>query len=79
MYKNLSHDTSFISCSLQDIDAAGTIAYDMHAVHCGVCVDITLDVMTLLKEGRSPGEIRDTIDERYRTVGPPTNTTRPPA
>jgi hypothetical protein len=42
--------TSNYSCYVQDVDSAGKITYDTHALGCSICVDITQDVMRLLKE-----------------------------
>lgn len=71
--------TSNLGCYIQDIDSAGRITFDRHAVGCGICVDITLDVMRLLKEGQSSLEIRTYIDAQYGSFGPSTNTPLPEA
>ena len=54
-----------------------TITFDQHALGCGICVDIAQDVMRLRAAGKSPVEIRATIDATYSSFGPPTNTPRP--
>ena len=71
--------TSNLGCYIQDVDTLGTITFDRHATGCGICVDITLDVMRLLKEGRSSLEIRTYIDAQYSSFGPSTNTPLPEA
>jgi hypothetical protein len=53
------------------------LVFDQHAVGCGVCVDITHDVMRLLSEGKTSPEIRTYIDATYSRYGPGTNTPLP--
>lgn len=67
------------ACFVKKIDAAGRVTFDNHASGCGICVDITLDVMRLLREGKSSPEIRTYIDATYSPYGPPTNTPLPVA
>jgi hypothetical protein len=75
---NIGHD-SLRACFVKRIDAAGRVTFDNHASGCGVCVDIALDVMRLLREGESSPDIRAYIDEAYSSSGPPTNTPLPVA
>jgi hypothetical protein len=64
-----------LHCYIQDIDKpTGAITFDYHALGCGICVDITLDVMRLRAEGKSRKDIRAYIDARYSAYGPSTNT-----
>lgn len=69
--------TSNLGCYIQDIDAAGQVTFDNHAAGCGICVDITQDVMRLLRDGKSSREIRAYIDAQYSSFGPSTNTPLP--
>jgi hypothetical protein len=62
--------TSNYACYVSDVDAAGTITYDMHALGCSICVDITRDTQRLLDEGMSVAEIRAEIDASYSAFGP---------
>jgi hypothetical protein len=48
----------------------GTTRFDGHALGCSICVDIALDTMRMLKEGRSVPEIRLNIDAMYSRYGP---------
>ena len=75
---NMGH-TSNRSCYLKDIDVAGEVAFDDHAAGCGICVDITQDVMRLMREGKSSREIRTYIDGQYSSFGPSTDTPLPEA
>ena len=67
----LGHLSSY-DCYVAEAQPGSAIAYDAHAMNCGVCVDITQDTMRLLDEGRSPPEIRAFIDATYAIYGPPT-------
>ena len=69
--------TSNLSCYVSEIGPDGSIVFDDHAAGCGICVDITQDVMRLKREGQSPGEIRTYIDATYGPFGPSTDTPLP--
>lgn len=62
--------TSNYDCYVSSVDASGTITYDSHALGCTLCVDITQDVMRMLREGKSPQEARAYIDSTYARYGP---------
>lgn len=62
--------TSNYSCYVQEMAAGGAIRYDDHAIGCSICVDITQDTMTLLREGKSVAEISRSIDATYARYGP---------
>jgi hypothetical protein len=66
---NIGH-TSNYSCYVSGADDKGVITYDNHALGCSLCVDITQDTMRMLKDGKSPGEIRTLIDSTYAKFGP---------
>ena len=69
--------TSNLSCYISETAADGTVTFDNHAVGCGLCVDITQDVMRLRAEGQSPREVRAYIDAQYSAFGPGTDTPLP--
>ena len=73
---NMMHDSNE-ACFIQDIAEDGTITFDLHAVSCGVCVDIALDVKRMTEEGHSQLAIRHYIDDAYSAVGPSTDTAMP--
>ena len=73
---NMMHDSNE-ACFIQDIAEDGTITFDLHAISCGVCVDIALDVKQMTEAGHSPLEIRHYIDDAYSEVGPSTDTDMP--
>ncbi|MEZ4670333.1 MAG: PCYCGC motif-containing (lipo)protein [Anaerolineae bacterium] len=74
----LNH-ASNADCYIKLILPSGLMSFDQHANGCGVCIDITQDVMRLTREGHSPPEIRAYIDAEYSKYGPPTNTSLPVA
>ncbi len=67
---NVGH-TSNYSCYVSSVDDKGNITFDNHALGCSLCVNITQDVMRMLREGKSPQEARAYIDSTYSKYGPP--------
>ena len=63
--------TSNYSCYIKETKGNGTPMFDDHALGCSVCVDIAQDVLSLTKEGKSPGDIRAAIVSTYSQFGPP--------
>jgi len=66
---NIGH-TSNYDCYVSDVDAQSNITFDNHALGCSICVDITQDVMRMLRDGKSPQEARAYIDATYSRYGP---------
>lgn len=62
--------TSNYDCYVSDVDARGDITFDNHALGCSICVDITQDVMRMMREGKSMPEIRAYVDTTYSKYGP---------
>jgi len=62
--------TSNYACYVSEVASDGSITYDLHAVGCSICVDITRDAMRLLQEDRSLPDIRAEIDRTYSAFGP---------
>lgn len=61
--------TSNYSCYVTEVDSRGAIHFDGHALGCSICVDITLDAIRLLKQGKSVPEIRAFVDATYSKYG----------
>ena len=61
--------TSNYSCYVSGVDDKGKIAFDNHALGCSICVDITQDVMRMLRDGKSPQDARAYIDATYSKYG----------
>ena len=72
----MGHESN-LNCYISDASRPESIAFDNHAAGCGICVDITQDVMRLLGEGKSSPEIRTYVDATYSSFGPGTNTPLP--
>jgi hypothetical protein len=66
-----------LDCYIQEVALDGTITFDNHARGCGICVDITQDVMMLKGQGKLPSAIRAFIDDKYSKFGPSTDTPLP--
>jgi hypothetical protein len=63
--------TSNYSCYVTGMDGAGKLIYDPHALGCSICVDITQDVMRLLRDGQEDiPSIHAYIDQTYGRYGP---------
>ncbi len=61
--------TSNYSCYVQGSDGQGNLTFDDHALGCSLCVDITQDTMRMLKDGKSPPEIKAYVDQTYSKYG----------
>jgi hypothetical protein len=66
---NAGHDSNY-ECYVANAEANGEILYDYHGMYCGICVDITQDVMRLTAEGEAIQDIRTVIDQTYSQYGP---------
>jgi hypothetical protein len=73
---NMGH-TSNLSCYVKQLDKDGGAIFDEHAAGCGICVDITQDVMRMTLEGKAAPEIRTYVDAQYAQFGPSTDTPFP--
>lgn len=62
--------TSNYSCYVAGENSDGTLAFDGHALGCSICVDITVDAMRMLDEGKPMTEIRSFVDQTYSAFGP---------
>jgi len=62
--------TSNYDCYVSGVDDKGNVKFDNHALGCSICVDITQDVMRMMREGKSPQEARAYIDAAYSKYGP---------
>ncbi|MBI5352735.1 MAG: hypothetical protein HZB50_08880 [Chloroflexi bacterium] len=62
--------TSNYDCYVSGKDAESKITFDNHALGCSICVDITQDVMRMLRDGKSPQDARTYVDTKYSQYGP---------
>jgi hypothetical protein len=65
----VGHKSNY-DCYVSEVNSGGRITFDNHALGCSICVDITQDVMRILKDGKSPEEARAYIDATYSKYGP---------
>ena len=61
--------TSNYDCYVSAVDASRKITFDNHALGCSICVDISQDVMRMLREGKSSQNARAYIDATYSKYG----------
>lgn len=66
---NIGHSSNY-DCYVSNVDDKGSFTFDNHALGCSICVDITQDVMRMLRDGKSPQEARVYIDATYSKYGP---------
>jgi hypothetical protein len=62
--------TSNYACYVKEVGEDGAITFDSHSLGCSICVDITQDVMRMVREGKPAPEIRAAIDATYAQYGP---------
>ena len=67
------HKSNYNCYVAKDGGPGSVLDFDNHAMGCGICVDITQDVMTMQQEGKSVDEMREVINQRYGTFGPSTD------
>lgn len=63
-----------LGCYVKEFRPDGSIEFDPHATGCSICVDITQDVMRLMRQGQALKTIRAYIDQQYSPYGPSTHT-----
>lgn len=66
---NIGH-TSNYDCYVSNVDDKGKVTFDNHALGCSICVDITQDVMRMLRNGKTPQDARVYVDATYSKYGP---------
>ncbi len=60
--------------SLKDCFITDAGAYDAHAGGCAVCLGETQEIEMFLAQGLAVSTIRARIEQRWSTIGPPTET-----
>jgi hypothetical protein len=66
---SVGHKSNY-DCYVAEGDAKSNFTFDNHALGCSICVDITQDVMRMLRDGKSPQDARAYIDATYAKYGP---------
>ena len=62
--------TSNAACYLAADSREGAPVFDRHALGCSICVDITHDVMRLMRQGKALAGIRAYVNTTYARYGP---------
>lgn len=72
---------SNLSCYVTGFQSNGSPIWTDHASTCPICVDVTREVMLMVRKGQSLKQIRDALDQEYTRAGyhPSTRTPHPPA
>jgi len=66
------------NCFVKEIQGDGSVVWDDHGTRCNVCVETAVISAKLKAEGKSDLEIRQLIDEKYKTgYAKPTDTKMP--
>lgn len=68
---------SVLQCFLSGSRTDGSPVWTDHSFDCTLCIHIVREVMLMASQGMIATDIRRTIEDRYRTVGVPTQTQLP--
>lgn len=75
--ESAGHDSN-LNCFIDEVKEDGSVVWDDHGTRCGVCLDIAVESAKMKSEGKSLTEIRNAIDEKYKTgYAKPTPTPMP--
>ena len=67
--ESIGHESNY-DCYVASVESSGLIIYDNHAVACSICIDITQDVMSMLRDGKSTQDARAYIIADYSKYAP---------
>lgn len=56
---------SNLNCFIHEMREDGSVIWDDHGTRCGVCLQIAAESISMMAEGKSPEEIRQTIEDMY--------------
>lgn len=66
------------NCFIKEIESDGSVVWDDHGTRCGVCMQIAVTTYKLKEQGKTAKEIRQVIDETYKSgFAKPTPTPMP--
>lgn len=66
------------NCFYKEIRPDGVVVWDDHGTRCNVCLEIAAYSVMLKQEGKNAMEIREWVDQTYKTgYAPPTPTPMP--
>jgi hypothetical protein len=70
--------TSNMNCFIKEVKSDGSVVWDDHGTRCGVCLEIAVQSVKMKSEGKTDIEIRQFIDNTYKTgYAKPTDTPMP--
>jgi hypothetical protein len=70
--------TSNMNCFIKEVKSDGSVVWDDHGTRCGVCLEIAVQSVKMKSEGKTDKEIRQYIDNTYKTgYAKPTDTPMP--
>ena len=61
---SLGH-TSNYDCYISNVSEDGNITFEQHGLNCSTCIDITQDVLRMLRDGKSTAEASAYVDATY--------------
>lgn len=65
-------------CFIHEVKEDGSLVWDDHGTKCNVCLEIAVESIQMQQDGKSAGEIRTFIDDKYREgYAKPTDTPLP--
>jgi len=67
--EGIGHESNY-DCYVAGVESSGLIIYDNHAIGCSICVDITQDVMSMIRDGKNTQDARAYIIEEYSKYAP---------
>ncbi|QJC53617.1 hypothetical protein HGI30_20180 [Paenibacillus albicereus] len=56
---------SNLNCFVNELREDGSVVWDDHGTRCGVCLQIAAESISMMTEGKSTDEIRQTIEDMY--------------
>ncbi len=66
------------NCFVKEVKADGSVVWDDHGTRCGTCMEIAATSVQMKMEGKSTKEIRNYIDDHYKSgYAAPTPTPMP--
>lgn len=75
--ESAGHESN-LNCFIDEVKEDGSVVWDDHGTRCGVCLEIAVESAKMKSEGKSLTEIRNTIDDKYKTgYAKPTPTPMP--
>lgn len=57
---------SNMNCFVHEVKEDGSVVWDDHGTRCGVCLQIAAQSISMLAEGKTPEQIRESIEAQYK-------------